>query len=126
MYFKDNHPANKAPQKGETVGYGRRGQLDHDASIATIRIGYADGLSRQFGNNTGHVLVKGNLVPIIGNICMDLSMIEITGLDIKEGDEVVIFGDQLSVIDQAKKINTIPYEILTSVSARVRKIYFRE
>ncbi len=113
-------------KKGETVGYGRRGQLDHDASIATIRIGYADGLSRQFGNNTGHVLVKGNLVPIIGNICMDLSMIEITGLDIKEGDEVVIFGDQLSVIDQAKKINTIPYEILTSVSARVRKIYFRE
>lgn len=113
-------------KKGETVGYGRRGQLDHDASIATIRIGYADGLSRQFGNRVGHVLVKGNLVPIIGNICMDLSMIEITGLDIKEGDEVVIFGDQLSVIDQAKKINTIPYEILTSVSARVRKIYFRE
>lgn len=113
-------------KKDETVGYGRRGQLDHDASIATIRIGYADGLSRQFGNRVGHVLVKGNLVPIIGNICMDLSMIEITGLDIKEGDEVVIFGDQLSVIDQAKKINTIPYEILTSVSARVRKIYFRE
>lgn len=113
-------------KKGETVGYGRRGQLDHDASIATIRIGYADGLSRQFGNRVGHVLVKGNLVPIIGNICMDLSMIEITGLDIKEGDEVVIFGDQLSVIDQSKKINTIPYEILTSVSARVRKIYFRE
>lgn len=113
-------------KKGETVGYGRRGQLDHDAWIATIRIGYADGLSRQFGNRVGHVLVKGNLVPIIGNICMDLSMIEITGLDIKEGDEVVIFGDQLSVIDQAKKINTIPYEILTSVSARVRKIYFRE
>lgn len=113
-------------KKGETVGYGRRGDLDHDASIATIRIGYADGLSRQFGNRNGHVLVKGHLVPIIGNICMDLSMIEITGLDIKEGDEVVIFGDQLSVIDQAKKINTIPYEVLTSVSSRVRRIYFRE
>lgn len=113
-------------KQGETVGYGRRGQLDHDASIATIRIGYADGLSRQFGNRVGQVLIKGQLVPIIGNICMDLSMIEVTGLDVKEGDEVIIFGDQLSVVDQAKKINTIPYEILTSVSARVRKIYFRE
>ncbi|PXV62498.1 alanine racemase [Dysgonomonas alginatilytica] len=113
-------------KKGETVGYGRRGDLDHDASIATIRIGYADGLSRQFGNRNGHVLVNGHLVPIIGNICMDLSMIEITGLDIKEGDEVILFGDELSVIDQAKKINTIPYEVLTSVSSRVRRIYFRE
>lgn len=113
-------------KKGETVGYGRRGDLDHDASIATIRIGYADGISRQFGNRNGHVLVKGHMVPIIGNICMDLSMIEITGLDIKEGDEVVFFGDELSVVDQAKKINTIPYEVLTSVSSRVRRIYFRE
>ncbi len=113
-------------KKGETVGYGRKGDLDHDASIATIRIGYADGLSRQFGNRTGHVLIKGQLVPIIGNICMDLSMIEVTGIDVKEGDEVVVFGDELSVIDQAKKISTIPYEILTSVSTRVRRIYFRE
>lgn len=113
-------------QKGETVGYGRKGKLDHDASIATIRIGYADGLSRQFGNRVGQVLVGGHLVPIIGNVCMDLSMIEITGLDVKEGDEVIIFGDQLSVTEQAQKINTIPYELLTSVSARVRKIYFRE
>lgn len=113
-------------KKGETVGYGRSGKLDHDASIATIRIGYADGLSRQFGNKNGLVLVNGHLAPIVGNICMDLSMIEVTGLDVKEGDEVVIFGDELSVVDQAKKINTIPYELLTSVSPRVKRIYFRE
>lgn len=111
---------------GETVGYGRKGYLDHDADIATIRIGYADGMSRQFGNGVGHVLVNDRLVPIVGNICMDLSMIEVTGLDVKEGDSVIIFGDDLSVIDLANKIGTIPYEILTSVSSRVKRIYFRE
>lgn len=111
---------------GETVGYGRKGHFDHDADIATIRIGYADGMSRQFGNGVGNVLVNGNLVPIVGNICMDLSMIDVTGLDVKEGDSVILFGDELSVIDLAKKIQTIPYEILTSVSTRVKRIYFRE
>lgn len=111
---------------GETVGYGRKGVLDHDAKIATIRIGYADGLSRQFGNGIGKILVKNRFVPFVGNICMDLSMIEVTGLDVQEGDSVVVFGDQHSVIDMANKINTIPYEILTSISARVKKVYFRE
>jgi alanine racemase len=111
---------------GETVGYGRKGVLDKDTSIATLRIGYADGLSRQFGNRVGEVLVKGNRVPFIGNICMDLSMIDITGLDVKEGDEVIIFGDSLPVLELSNRINTIPYEILTSVSARVKRIYFRE
>lgn len=111
---------------GETVGYGRKGYLDHDAEIATIRIGYADGLSRQFGNGTGQVLVKGRLVPVVGNICMDLSMIDVTGLGVKEGDAVTLFGDDLPVTELAKQINTIPYEILTSVSPRVKRIYFRE
>jgi len=116
----------KKIKAGETVGYGRKGSFDHDATIATIRIGYADGLSRQFGNGTGEVLVSGAMVPIVGNICMDLTMIDVTGLDVKEGDPVVIFGDNLPITDLAGKINTIPYEILTSVSSRVKRIYFRE
>ena len=111
---------------GETVGYGRKGVLSKDTNIAIIRIGYADGLSRQFGNGVGRVLVNGQFAPFVGNICMDLSMIDITDIEAKEGDEVVIYGDSLPVIDLAKSINTIPYEILTSVSARVKRIYFRE
>lgn len=114
-------------KKGETVGYGRKGQFDHDATIATIRIGYADGLSRQFGNGVGSVLIREHIVPIVGNICMDLTMIDITGLDdIKEGDSVIIYGDKLTLIEQAKKINTIPYELLTSISHRVKRVYYRE
>lgn len=116
----------KSIKAGETVGYGRKGVFDHDASIATIRVGYADGLSRQFGNGVGKVLVDGKEAPIVGNVCMDLTMIDVTGMDVKEGDSVIIFGDDLSVIDLAKKIDTIPYEILTSVSSRVKRIYFRE
>lgn len=111
---------------GETVGYGRKGHFDKDATIATIRIGYADGLSRQFGNGVGKVLVNGHMVPIVGNICMDLSMIDVTGVDVKEGDSVVIFGENPSVVDLAKEINTIPYEILTSISSRVKHIYYKE
>lgn len=111
---------------GETVGYGRKGVLNKNTDIAIIRIGYADGLSRQFGNGVGEVLVKGKLAPFVGNICMDLSMIDVTDIDVKEGDEVIIYGDTLPVVSLAKKIDTIPYEILTSVSARVKRIYFRE
>lgn len=110
----------------ETVGYGRKGTLDHDARIATIRIGYADGLSRQFGSGNGKVLVNGRFAPFVGNICMDLSMIDVTDIDVKEGDPVTIFGQDLPLIDLAKAINTIPYEILTSVSSRVKRIYFKE
>lgn len=111
---------------GDTVGYGRSGVINRDTRIATIRIGYADGLSRQFGNKVGEVLVKGKLVPIIGNVCMDLTMIDVTDISAQEGDEVIIFGDNLSVIELAKRIGSIPYEILTSISNRVKRIYFRE
>lgn len=112
--------------KEETVGYGRKGSLDHDAKIATIRIGYADGLNRKLGNHTGKVYVNGHLVPIIGNICMDLCMVDITGIDAKEGDSVIIFGENPTIIDLANNIDTIPYEILTSISSRVKRVYFRE
>lgn len=111
---------------GETVGYGRKGHFDKDATIATIRIGYADGISRQFGNGIGSVLVNGHMVPVVGNICMDLSMINITGIEVKEGDTVTIFGENPSVIELASRIGTIPYEILTSISNRVKHIYYRE
>ena len=113
-------------KSGETVGYGRKGHFDHDATIATIRIGYADGLSRQFGNGVGKVVVNGHTVPIVGNICMDLTMIDVTGIDVKEGDIVTIFGENLSVIELAGQIGTIPYEILTSISNRVKHIYYKE
>lgn len=111
---------------GETVGYGRKGSFDHDAVIATIRIGYADGISRQFGNGVGSVLVNGHMAPVVGNICMDLTMIDVTNIDVKEGDSVIIFGKDPSVIDLANKINTIPYEILTSISNRVKHVYYKE
>jgi alanine racemase len=112
--------------KDETIGYGRKGALDHDAKIATVRIGYADGLSRHFGNGVGKALVNGQFAPFIGNICMDLSMLDITGIDAKEGDTVVVFGENPSLINQALAINTIPYEVLTAVSSRVKRIYYKE
>ena len=117
----------KQIKAGETVGYGRKGKFDEDSTIATIRIGYADGLSRQFGNGVGVVQIKDHIVPIVGNICMDLTMVNITGLDdICEGDPVIIFGGKISLVEQAKKINTIPYELLTSISHRVKRVYYKE
>lgn len=113
-------------QAGETVGYGRKGVITKDTTIATIRIGYADGLSRRFGNGNCSVIVNGHEAPFVGNICMDLSMIDITGVEVKEGDAVLIFGEEMSVTDLAEKIGTIPYEIFTSISPRVKHIYYKE
>lgn len=110
----------------ETVGYGRRETISRDAKIATVRMGYADGLSRNFGNRNGKVLINGQYAPIVGNICMDLCMVDVTDIDAKEGDEVIIFGENLSVIELANSIDTIPYEILTSISPRVKRIYVKE
>ncbi len=112
--------------KSETVGYGRRGVLSRDTRIATIRIGYADGLSRRLGNGVGCVWINGYKAPFVGNICMDLSMIDITDIPANEGDMVEVFGDHLSVKEVASAIDTIPYEVLTSVSARVKRVYFKE
>lgn len=116
----------KHVKAGETVGYGRKGVATTDITIATIRIGYADGFSRQFGNGKGCVLVNGHKAPFIGNICMDLSMIDITGIDVREGDKVTIFGEEMTAIDLAEAIGTIPYEILTNISPRVKRIYYKE
>lgn len=116
----------KSLKVNDTVGYGRKELLDHDAKIATIRIGYADGLSRQFGNRIGKVLINGEFAPIIGDVCMDLCMVDVTHINAKEGDSVTIFGEYLSVVELAASINTIPYEILTAISPRVKRIYIKE
>lgn len=117
----------KRVKKGETVSYNRRGVVHRDSTIATVRIGYADGYSRGFGNGTGKMLVNGQMAPVIGTVCMDMTMIDVTDIEgVAEGDEVIIFGSGLPVQEVAKWINTIPYEIMTSVSQRVKRVYFHE
>ena len=113
-------------QPGETVGYGRRGTIDRPARIATIPIGYADGLNRHLGNRVGYCLVNGQQAEYVGNICMDACMIDVTGIDCKEGDKVEIFGKHLPVTVLADLLGTIPYEILTLISNRVKRIYFHD
>jgi alanine racemase len=113
-------------EAGDTVGYGRKGKLDSKAVIATVRIGYADGYPRNLGNGRGKMWLKGNLVPVIGNVCMDMTMLNITGIDTKEGDEIIVFGKELSVKQLADWADTIPYEILTGINQRVKRIYFEE
>jgi alanine racemase len=114
-------------KKGETVSYNRRGIVNRDSVIATVRIGYADGYSRHFGNGVGKMVVNGKQAPVIGTVCMDMTMLDVTDInEVKEGDEVIIFGSELPVQDIAKWINTIPYEVMTSISQRVKRIYFHE
>lgn len=116
----------KSVHSYETIGYGRKEKLNRDARIATIRIGYADGLDRQFGNRKGEVLINGHLAPIVGSVCMDLCMVDVTDIPAEEGDTVTLFGAKPSVVDLTERIGTIPYEILTSVSPRVKRIYIKE
>ncbi|BFG70554.1 bifunctional UDP-N-acetylmuramoyl-tripeptide:D-alanyl-D-alanine ligase/alanine racemase [Sediminibacterium sp. KACHI17] len=112
---------------GETVGYNRNGGVQQESRIATIRIGYADGYSRRFGNGIGQVIVRGQRAPVIGNVCMDMTMIDVTQIPgVMEGDEVEIFGKQLPIQELAKAAGTIPYEIMTSVSQRVKRVYVEE
>jgi alanine racemase len=114
--------------KENTVGYNRNGRLEKDSLIACLPIGYADGLDRRLGNGRGQVLINGVLCPTVGNICMDISMIDVTNIQAKEGDEAIIFGNQagIKIADLAEQLGTIPYEILTSISPRVKRIYFKE
>lgn len=111
---------------GTSIGYARKGMLTRNSRIATIPIGYADGMSRHFGNGRIHVLVNGKEAPTIGNICMDACMIDVTGIDCRVGDSVEIFGEATPISRLADALDTIPYEVLTSVSPRVKRIYFRE
>ena len=109
---------------GDTVGYSRKGKIDHDSVIAAIPIGYADGLNRHLGNRHCYCLVNGHKAEYVGNICMDVAMIDVTGIDCHEGDQVEIFGEHLPVTVLSDITDTIPYEILTGVSNRVKRIYF--
>lgn len=110
----------------ETVGYSRKGVLTRDSRIAALPIGYADGLNRHLGNGNAYCLVNGKPAPYVGNICMDVCMIDVTDIECKEGDKVVVFGDDLPITILSDKLDTIPYEVLTSVSSRVKRIYYQD
>lgn len=116
----------KTVRGGETIGYGRHTTLPEDRVIAVIPIGYADGFDRRFSNYGGEVLVRGKRCPIVGNVCMDQAMVDITGTDAQPGDAVEIFGDKLPLEELSDKLGTITYELLTSVSRRVQRVYFYE
>jgi len=110
----------------DTVGYSRKGIAERNLQIATVPIGYADGLSRKLGNGKGKMLVHGKFASIIGNVCMDMCMLDITDLQAEEGDEVIVFGDEHPIPDIAATLETISYEVLTNISRRVKRVYYQE
>ncbi len=116
----------KTVKAGETIGYGRHTTLKEDRTIAVIPIGYADGFDRRFSNYGGEVWVRGKRCPVVGNVCMDQAMIDVTGADARPGDIAEVFGEHMPLQELADKLGTITYEILTSVSRRVQRIYFYE
>ncbi|MBL6963361.1 MAG: bifunctional UDP-N-acetylmuramoyl-tripeptide:D-alanyl-D-alanine ligase/alanine racemase [Bacteroidetes bacterium] len=124
--FKTTISQIKKISRSDTVGYNRQGKLNKEATIATIGVGYADGFPRLLGNGKGVVKVKEKLVHTVGNICMDMCMIDITGLDAEVGEEVILFDEELSVTQMAENCQTIPYEILAGISQRVKRVYFNE
>jgi alanine racemase len=111
---------------GDTVGYSRKGLIAKDGQIATVRIGYADGYLRVFGNGVGKMLINGTLVPTVGNISMDTCSLDVSHINVSEGDEVIVFNNVLRIEELASQIGTIPYEILTNISQRVKRVYFYE
>jgi Alr-MurF fusion protein len=116
----------KRVETDETIGYSRSGKIDRPSDIAIIPVGYADGLDRRLGNRIGSVFIRNRKVPLIGNICMDMCMADVTGLDAQAGDEVEFIGHNLRIEEMAASINTIPYEILTGISQRVKRVYIQE
>lgn len=117
----------KTLEAGETVSYNRRGVLQRTSKIATVRIGYADGYNRKLGYGNAYVLVHGQQAPVVGTVCMDMTMVDVTGIaDVNTGDEVVIFGKDLPIQQLATWAGTIPYEIMTGISQRVKRVYFEE
>jgi alanine racemase len=116
----------KSLQPGDTVGYGRVGVVTKATQVGTIAIGYADGIGRQFGNGKASFWVNGKLAPTIGNICMDMCMIDLDGIEAKEGDDVILFGPELPLPQLCQQVGIIPYELLTGISPRVKRIYVKE
>ena len=116
----------KTVRAGETIGYGRHTTLTEDRQIAVIPIGYADGFDRRFSNYGGEVIVRGKRCPVVGNVCMDQAMVDVTGTDAHVGDTVEVFGERLPLQELSDRLGTIPYEVLTSVSRRVQRVYYNE
>jgi alanine racemase len=112
--------------KGETIGYSRKGIAKENMRIATVPIGYADGLSRKLSNGVGKMFLNGKAVPVVGNVCMDMCMLDVSGVNCAEGDEVIVFGTDHPITGLANDMGTIAYEVLTNVSRRVKRIYFQE
>ena len=115
----------KKVRSGERVGYGAN-IIDRDMTIAIVPVGYADGLDRRLGNGNASFLVNGQDAQTVGSICMDMCMIDISDMKVREGDPVIIFGDKKPIADLAMDLNTIPYEVMTSISGRVKRVYFQE
>jgi len=113
-------------RQGESIGYGRAGKASEDMDLATLPVGYADGLDRRLGNGVGQVWILDHKAPIVGRVCMDMCMVDVSGLGVKEGDEAELFGEHQSVTEIAALLDTIPYEILTSVPERVKRVYLQE
>ena len=113
-------------EAGQTIGYGRKGKVTNPAQIAVLPIGYADGYDRRLSNGVGKVFIRGKIAPVIGNICMDMCMVDVTGMEVSVGDEVELMGEHIHVNDIAKNIGTISYEILTGISQRVKRVYLQE
>lgn len=113
-------------EAGLTIGYSRKGKAEQAATIATIPIGYADGFRRSLSRGKGRLFVNGKPAPIVGNVCMDMCMIDVTGIQCKEGDDVIVFDSIETVTSFAKDMDTIPYEVLTSISPRVKRVYWQE
>lgn len=112
-------------KKGESVGYNRAYKSDHSLKTATLPIGHADGISRQYGNKKGFVIIKNKKAPIIGNVCMDMIMVDITHIDCKEGDEVLIFDSKHTAEGLAQQVNTISYELITAISSRIKRTFLK-
>ena len=116
----------KTINAGESVGYNRAFIAEKETQIATVPVGYADGFNRKFSQGKGHMFVQGQAVPVMGNVCMDMTMLDISGLEVKEGDEVVVMNENWNAADWAKVLETIPYDVLTSISGRVKRVYIQE
>lgn len=124
--FKTHIASIRKVAPGATVGYGRRGKVSRPSEIAVIPVGYADGIDRHLSCGVGQMLVRGRRVPVIGTVCMDTCMLDVTGLGAEVGDEVEIFGRNLPLAELSGKLDTIPYEVLTGISQRVRRVYYKE
>ena len=116
----------KTVKAGDTVGYNRSGKIDSTKRIATIPIGYADGFSRRLGNGNFEVIIKEKSCKTIGNICMDMCMVDVSLVDCIEGDEVIVFETNEQILKLSKAMDTIPYEVLTGISSRVKRVYVQE